>query len=117
RDRHWVGVFNGARWLAREVGPDVTVVGDFPRLQPFVRFRYLEERRAVVGYDLGATDAIYLEALRLALQIDGADYALFSERWRGPRPACLATGAGVPPFLVPVHREPGAIVYEVRTAD
>lgn len=108
---HTPGLFAASAWMAEHVDDATVVVGDNPILPAFVRYSYVQENLAVLGYQNGATHDLYLEALRPTLEHYGATHYLATERYSGPRPPGLARGEGVPEYLEIVFQTDGAVLY------
>ena len=100
-----------ARVIEREYGPDVTVLGTFPFMQRYVKYRYFKMDDAVGG---DARDGrAYLRRVRSIVEEKDADFVIIGEASLKGRPAELLNTGEAAPFLRLLMRGDGVVVYRV----
>lgn len=109
---HPVRELEAARAIERTQGRDLTVLGTFPYMQRYVKYRYLELADAE-GEEI-ARPELYLERLRLTAQRENADFLIVGKLFMRNRPLGLLSGENVPDFLEPVSRDADVVVYRIQ---
>lgn len=106
-----LGELDAARAIERDCGSGVTVLGTFPFMQRYVRYKYLKLEDAASGetMDLGA----YLRRLEETVRAEGADYVIAGEASLKGRPAGLLDAEEAVSFLEATFRGDRVIVYRV----
>jgi hypothetical protein len=106
-----LGELDAARAIERDYGSGVTVLGTFPFMQRYVRYEYraLEGAASGEAMDLDA----YLRRLGATVEAAGADFVIVGEASLKGRPAGLLDAGGAAPFLAPLFRGDGTVVYRV----
>lgn len=106
-----LGELDAARKIERLYGPDVTVLGTFPFMQRYVKYAYFKLEDAD-GRDARDGDA-YLRRVRSIVEKRGADFVIVGEASLKGRPVILLDAEEVAPFLRPLFRGDGVVVYRV----
>jgi len=109
---HPVRELEAAREIERDYGPDVTVIGTFPYMQRYVRYRYRE--LADASGDEIAQPGLYLNRLRTIVREEDADYLIIGKLFMKNRPLDLLAAEHVPDFLEPVLRNADVVVYRIK---
>jgi hypothetical protein len=97
--------------IEREYGQGVTVLGTFPFMQRYVKYPYFKLEDAD-GADGRKGDA-YLRRLRSIAEDRNADFVIVGEASLKGRPAILLDVGAAAPFLEPLFRGDGVVVYRI----
>lgn len=102
---------DAARLIEREYGPDVTVLGTFPFMQRYVKYRYFKLEDADGGDTRDGRG--YLARVRATAEGKNADFVIVGEASLKGRPAALLDAGESAPFLELLARGDGVAVYRV----
>lgn len=109
---HPVRELEAARFVERRYGDKITVLGTFPFMQRYVRYRYVELPDATPSEI--DRPAAYIESLRAIIKVKDADFVIIGKFFLKNRPLELLSAESPPGFLEPILREADVAVYRVR---